>query len=64
VNIIVADNELPILETLQHKKDQHDVMKKAMQKAILQAKKENELQIEVFTNYQIPSFIYTKSEVA
>jgi hypothetical protein len=39
VNIIVADNELPILETLQHKKDQHDVMKKAMQKAILQAKK-------------------------
>lgn len=60
VNIIVADNERTILDAIHRKKAQHEKMKSSMQKAIITAKKHNELKSEVFNSFDIPSFIYSK----
>lgn len=60
VNIIVADNERSILDTIHRKKQQHDKMKTSMQKAIISAKKASDLKSSVFTDFTIPNFIYSK----
>lgn len=60
VNIILADNERSILDTIHRKKEQHEKMKREMLKAVLNAKKSNDLKIDVFNKFTIPNFIYSK----
>lgn len=60
VNIIIADNERNILQSIHRKKEQHEKMKKSMLNAVLKAKKSNGLKIDVFNKFTIPNFIYTK----
>lgn len=60
VNIILADNERSILDTIHRKKEQHEKMKREMLKAVLSAKRNNELKIDVFNKFTIPNFIYSK----
>jgi len=60
VNIIVADNERLILESIHRKKQQHEVMKKGMLESILSHKVKSELKVDVFNQFFIPSFIYSK----
>ena len=56
VNIIVADNEVNILNTIHRKKEQHDKMKKEMQKAISSAKKAKNLTLNKTLAVTLPKF--------
>ena len=56
VNIIVADNEVNILNTIHRKKEQHDKMKKEMQKAIMTAKKAKNLTLNKTLAVTLPKF--------
>lgn len=60
VNIIVADNERTILDSIHRKKEQHEKMKQSMLKAVLSAKRNNELKVDVFNGFTFPSFIQSK----
>ena len=60
VNIIIADNERSILDSIHRKKAQHEKMKRSMLEAVLSAKKRNNLKIDVFKDFTIPNFIYSK----
>lgn len=60
VNVIVADNERTILDSIHRKKEQHEKMKRSMQNAIIGAKKHQELKTEVFTDFIFPSFVHSK----
>ena len=60
VNVIVADNERSILDAIHRKKAQHEKMKSAMQKAIITAKRDSELKVDVFNEFIFPSFIHSK----
>jgi len=60
VNVIVADNERSILDSIHRKKGQHEKMKSAMQKAIISAKRNSELKVDVFNKFKFPSFIKSK----
>ena len=56
VNIIVADNEVNILNTIHRKKEQHDTMKREMQNAIIGAKKAKQLTLNKTTSVTLPKF--------
>ena len=56
----VPNNERSILDTIHRKKEQHEKMKREMLKAVLNAKRNNELKIDVFNKFTIPNFIYSK----
>ena len=60
VNIIVADNERSILNSIHRKKQQHEDMKIKMLNAVLSARKKYDLKIDVFNDFTIPNFIYSK----
>lgn len=60
VNIIVADNERSILDSIKRKKEQHEKMKSAMQNAISKARKTHELKYKVFKDFTFPSFVKPK----
>jgi len=60
VNIIVADNERTILDSIHRKKEQHEKMKRAMQVAIISAKRDSQLKTDVFNQFVFPSFVKTK----
>lgn len=57
VNIIVADNEVNILNTIHRKKEQHDTMKREMQNAIIGAKKAKQLTMNKTQKVTLPSFM-------
>lgn len=57
VNVILANNEVEILEVLNQKKKQHDIMKAGMTKAICKAKSANELREDFNRGFKIPSFL-------
>lgn len=56
VNIIVADNEVNILNTIHRKKEQHDKMKIEMQNAIIGAKKAKQLTLNKTISVTLPKF--------
>lgn len=56
VNIIVADNEVNILNAIHRKKEQHDIMKQQMQKAIIGAKKADNLTFNKTQKVTLPIF--------
>lgn len=56
VNVIVADNEVNILRSIHRKKEQHDKMKREMQKAIIGAKKAKNLTLNKTVKVTIPNF--------
>lgn len=56
VNIIVADNEVNILNTIHRKKEQHDTMKREMQNAIIGAKKAKQLTLNRTISVTLPKF--------
>lgn len=60
VNVIVADNERLILESIHRKKKQHETMKESMLKAITSHKVKTSLKVDVFNQFLIPPFIYSK----
>lgn len=62
VNIIIADNEKPILNAINRKKAQHETMKKHMLNAIIKHKVKKGLSIDVFTDYTFPKFLKSKGE--
>lgn len=57
VNVVLANNEVEILEVLNQKKKQHDIMKAGMTKAICKAKSANELREDFNRGFKIPSFL-------
>lgn len=57
VNIIVADNEVNILNTIHRKKEQHDTMKREMQNAIIGAKKASDLTFNKTQKITLPDFM-------
>lgn len=57
VNVIIADNEREILNTIHKKKEQHDIMKHSMTKAICKAKGVDELKQCWNADFSIPSFL-------
>jgi len=59
-HIIVADNERNILEIIHRKGRQHGLMKVEMQKAIISAKKANDLTSVIESNITIPNFLRGK----
>jgi len=57
VNIIVADNENSILKTIMRKKEQHEIMKQSMLKAVKKARITKELKKDVNLDIKTPKFL-------
>ncbi|MDO7252785.1 helicase-related protein [Helicobacter cappadocius] len=63
VNIILADNEIPIWENLQTKKSQHQEMKKMMTKSICENKTLSKSEVYVPKTLPLPSFLRSENAI-
>jgi len=60
VNIIVADNEIHILQNMMRKKKQHEDMKRYMLDAVQNVRQQKELKSNANTKFTFPMFLKTK----
>ncbi len=60
INVIVADNEIQILESMMRKKEQHNEMKRYMLQSVKSVRNKKELSVDVNDKFTFPKFLKSK----